>query len=1219
MTSNAASLISNIESITKAKTSKIQFLGSLERIIEQDITHASKNVSNLSLDLQRISRNTILLHSRQKSGDPLSNSRLTFLKSRESRQPFTNIRLDSRHSQEGKRDFQLYFGSSQMQNKSVLQSRGSCNRNRSYLKSRESQGLGSITSASLIEEEQLAQRQNSVDLDDEAGKDEIDKAKKKREGQKIKIKDLIVQSNDQTSPKHVFQREDFLKSLLLQSKPQSGPMTILQDYQPQKHINQPEEALVEHLLEFKDRQVLLQSSITKANTNQGLMNFPGAYAKECDKHMVNPLPTLVSKGQKKFLQLYNYPINSGTIKGLCKSLSKCKDGDQVEMISLSANTLTDTDFSHLIEALKAGKHPLSVIQYSRNQLGIDSIFSLINILNSKGQDSNIEKLQLYKLHIQSSHMTKLIASFSIQQSHLQHLTLSRCNIQDTQLNALISFLEFTSPKLTHLDLSFNKLTPSGLATLFRSLEPNERLQFLNIAGTPVKNYFPLDSLISLCKFIVNDSMLLHIDLTDIFATNTQLKMVIKAVSMSVSLQCVHIGQSSNNMAVPKQYLESMLQIRMDTPEQKRIEDRSIEKEQKSTDQEEWREKYFEVMTRNLRSQQFASYKNFQAQHAQDLVLTRVLGHPEITNSAPWRIFDSCLMCERWIYSLIFTQGSKTNFEDHQDFNTTSQTFTNNSDFMKLEDFLKILDPKHFRGPLQIYGDYLATLNEADLQKHQKSDRLVKKKILDCYHKANLQYNWDTLSNEYLRFFHSQILPTNFKTQCPSLFSPDYDIYVHATFIKPTLLTETLTLKQNTSSPSVFSFQPQIRSEDFEPLGSHVKNVVLKENTAFVFGEWKKDTQATYQKMLELDFSYWKVPRMFKNNQVSIRAVEEVIEVNIVRLNELFISLISVASNYPFITWLDFCKWITQIKIVDDNTLPMSTFDRMFIAVNIEEEDLEDNPDRALCRYEFWEILVRIAVARYEKIPQGVALQQFLNEYVFKYSQISDWAGFRDEMWRNNLVNLTLQAHLDPLRQLHKTFFTQTKPYMSYQNAVALFTFFLKGFVTYKEATLCYGLSKMTLEKDFSAEGGGYKKLEFVEFLEYIVRVAHAKYSQQSPRMVLLEKVEKVLDLLLPMVNQTRREIQRYIEVKKEFTWGPEDEDGFIIAQEPQKESQNVQENVGCGILTERQLKAEKKRESLERTMQGGDFLYSFERVKRPQVNQSKSVDKGKAKASKKKK
>lgn len=45
---------------------------------------------------------------------------------------------------------------------------------------------------------------------------------------------------------------------------------------------------------------------------------------------------------------------------------------------------------------------------------------------------------------------------------------------------------------------------------------------------------------------------------------------------------------------------------------------------------------------------------------------------------------------------------------------------------------------------------------------------------------------------------------------------------------------------------------------------------------------------------------------------------------------------------------------------------MSTIDRIFIATNVETESLEDNPDRDLCRYEFFEILVRIADEKYKK-------------------------------------------------------------------------------------------------------------------------------------------------------------------------------------------------------------------------------------------------------------
>ena len=40
-------------------------------------------------------------------------------------------------------------------------------------------------------------------------------------------------------------------------------------------------------------------------------------------------------------------------------------------------------------------------------------------------------------------------------------------------------------------------------------------------------------------------------------------------------------------------------------------------------------------------------------------------------------------------------------------------------------------------------------------------------------------------------------------------------------------------------------------------------------------------------------------------------------------------------------------------------------DRAFIATNFEDDDIDDNPNRELCRYEFMEILIRIADFKYK--------------------------------------------------------------------------------------------------------------------------------------------------------------------------------------------------------------------------------------------------------------
>jgi hypothetical protein len=49
----------------------------------------------------------------------------------------------------------------------------------------------------------------------------------------------------------------------------------------------------------------------------------------------------------------------------------------------------------------------------------------------------------------------------------------------------------------------------------------------------------------------------------------------------------------------------------------------------------------------------------------------------------------------------------------------------------------------------------------------------------------------------------------------------------------------------------------------------------------------------------------------------------------------------------------------------DKNLTIATLDRLFIATNVELVEMDDNPDKELCRFEMVEILVRIAGAKYK--------------------------------------------------------------------------------------------------------------------------------------------------------------------------------------------------------------------------------------------------------------
>ena len=56
---------------------------------------------------------------------------------------------------------------------------------------------------------------------------------------------------------------------------------------------------------------------------------------------------------------------------------------------------------------------------------------------------------------------------------------------------------------------------------------------------------------------------------------------------------------------------------------------------------------------------------------------------------------------------------------------------------------------------------------------------------------------------------------------------------------------------------------------------------------------------------------------------------------------------------------EFHKLCILWQIKDDN-LKVADIDRAFIATNVELEEQEANDDLALCRFEFFEIIVRMA-------------------------------------------------------------------------------------------------------------------------------------------------------------------------------------------------------------------------------------------------------------------
>lgn len=114
----------------------------------------------------------------------------------------------------------------------------------------------------------------------------------------------------------------------------------------------------------------------------------------------------------------------------------------------------------------------------------------------------------------------------------------------------------------------------------------------------------------------------------------------------------------------------------------------------------------------------------------------------------------------------------------------------------------------------------------------------------------------------------------------------------------------------------------------------------------------------------IDIGYSKINRFVKEPGENKRLFEMLLKY-MHDLKDAF-HYCAALSTFPSIGWLDFVANCNMWKLPDTKTLNMNTIDRLFIVTNVEVgEEHEDNPDRDLCRYEFYEVIVRMGGAKYK--------------------------------------------------------------------------------------------------------------------------------------------------------------------------------------------------------------------------------------------------------------
>ena len=119
--------------------------------------------------------------------------------------------------------------------------------------------------------------------------------------------------------------------------------------------------------------------------------------------------------------------------------------------------------------------------------------------------------------------------------------------------------------------------------------------------------------------------------------------------------------------------------------------------------------------------------------------------------------------------------------------------------------------------------------------------------------------------------------------------------------------------------------------------------------------------------------YWKVDKVTDDYSEQME-VKEVIREYFEPLKNIFISAASHYNNPPDINKREFFFFVQDAKIPDRN-IHSGIIDTYFKATNFEEVDMEQNDDNSLCRFEFMEMIVRIAKGKYMDYGKETSLSE----------------------------------------------------------------------------------------------------------------------------------------------------------------------------------------------------------------------------------------------------
>ena len=190
----------------------------------------------------------------------------------------------------------------------------------------------------------------------------------------------------------------------------------------------------------------------------------------------------------------------------------------------------------------------------------------------------------------------------------------------------------------------------------------------------------------------------------------------------------------------------------------------------------------------------------------------------------------------------------------------------------------------------------------------------------------------------------------------------------------------------------------------------------------IFRDYKIDTEQLLIKCFEADWRDVKPPKL-GDEEPGIKSAL-IKKYSLFKENYKVLAAIGRTNGILSIGWLTYNEFVcNKIKLVDGQIIKLPTSDILFKQINGRGSD-SSNPMVSLVRYEFLEILFRIAILRYfdtkEVQTRVEAVEKLFTDHVEKYSNDINSKKWREERYWTEDVDNIYKANFSLLWHIYNT-------------------------------------------------------------------------------------------------------------------------------------------------------------------------------------------------------